>query len=75
MNKQNEPIKVKVKPGEIEEILKEINYRRDIIKKGKDPFFEEFEYHVKKCGNASHIPLGKKWINRFVKVRVEEVKE
>lgn len=41
----------------------------------KTPEKEEFTYYVKKCGNSSHIQIGKRWLGRFVKVNVEEVKE
>ena len=39
------------------------------------PESEEFLYLIRKCGGSSHIQLGKRWLGRFVKVKIEEVKE
>ena len=41
----------------------------------KTPEKEEFTYHVKKCGGSSHIGLGKRWLDRYVRVRVETIDE
>jgi hypothetical protein len=73
-NNNKEPIKIKAKAGEIEEILKQIRMREK-HNTGREPLVEEFRYLVKNCGDSSHIPLSKKWLGRFVHVKVEEVKE
>jgi hypothetical protein len=36
---------------------------------------EEFERYVRKCGNGAHIGLSKHWVDKFVKVSIEEVKD
>lgn len=40
-----------------------------------NPLNEEFTYIVKKCGGSSHISLGKKWLGKLVKVKVEEIND
>jgi hypothetical protein len=69
-----EPVKIKAKPGEIEEIIKQIRMREK-HGTGKEPLTEEFRYLVKNCGDSSHIPLSRKWLGKFVNVKVEEVRE
>jgi hypothetical protein len=41
----------------------------------KEPMKEEFNYYVKGCGHSSHIHLSRRWLDKFVNVKVEEIKE
>ena len=41
----------------------------------KNVIREEFERYVRKCGNGAHIGISKYWVNKYVKVSVEEIIE
>jgi hypothetical protein len=45
--------------------------RKDIKNVSK----EEFQRYVRKCGNGAHIGLSKHWVDKFVQVTIEEVKD
>ena len=34
---------------------------------------EEFNRYVRKCGSSGHIGVSKHWVNKFVKVTMEEI--
>ena len=36
---------------------------------------EEFTRYVRKCGSSGHIGVSKHWVNKYVKVTMEEVPE
>jgi hypothetical protein len=40
-----------------------------------EPMKDEFTYYVKPCGHSSHIHLSRRWLDKFVNVKVEEIKE
>ena len=35
---------------------------------------EEFERYVRPCGGSGHIGVSKAWVNKYVRVTIEEVK-
>ena len=49
--------------------------KQNVDYKDKTPEKEEFTYHVKKCGGSSHIGLGKRWLDRYVKVNIEAIED
>lgn len=34
---------------------------------------EEFTRYVRKCGSSGHIGVSKHWVNKYVKVTMEEI--
>ena len=50
-------------------------YAEALKERAKNITKEEFTRYVRPCGSSGHIGVSKHWVNKYVKVIMEEVKE